>query len=198
MHLNLFLLLVTLTSIACDSIVASSKGLIQVKTLDVNSQRERTDGMRRNLREEVTEADIADGEERTPFNFQSLMADSKTSANNLNFDDAVLGDKLTRFKSLNDLNDLNGALLEKKVKDLKRTERFNRFDNALSGEEGNKLTRSKSLNDLNDLDDALPREKVSKFKRTQAFKRTDDALPREKVSKFKRTQAFKRTDDALP
>ena len=64
MRLNLFLLLVTLICIACNSVVASSKGLIQVKTLDVNSQHERTDGIRRKLREEVVAADVDDGEER--------------------------------------------------------------------------------------------------------------------------------------
>ncbi|CAI5717289.1 unnamed protein product [Peronospora effusa] len=50
MRLSLFLLLVTLTCIACDSIVASSKGLIQVKTVDTNSQHERTDEIHRKLR----------------------------------------------------------------------------------------------------------------------------------------------------
>ena len=64
MRLNLFLLLVTLICIACDSVVASSRGLVQVKTLDVNSQHERTDGIRRKLREEVVAADVDDGEER--------------------------------------------------------------------------------------------------------------------------------------
>ncbi|CAI5739796.1 unnamed protein product [Peronospora farinosa] len=64
MRLNQFLLLVTLTCIACDSIVASSKDLIQVKTLNANSPRERTDGIHRNLREGVVEANIADVEER--------------------------------------------------------------------------------------------------------------------------------------
>ncbi|CAH0490569.1 unnamed protein product [Peronospora farinosa] len=64
MRLSLFLLLVTLTCIACDSIVASSKDLIQVKTVDTNSQRERTDGRGRKLREGVVETDIDDLEER--------------------------------------------------------------------------------------------------------------------------------------
>ncbi|CAI5716840.1 unnamed protein product [Peronospora farinosa] len=50
MRLSLFLLLVTLTCIACDSIVASSKDLIQVKTVDTNSQHERTDEIHRKLR----------------------------------------------------------------------------------------------------------------------------------------------------
>ncbi|CAI5717348.1 hypothetical protein KXD40_007446 [Peronospora effusa] len=64
MRFSLFLLLVALTCIACDGLVASSKGLIQVKTLDTNSQRERTDGIRHKLREGVVETDIADVEER--------------------------------------------------------------------------------------------------------------------------------------
>ncbi|CAH0490576.1 unnamed protein product [Peronospora farinosa] len=51
MRFSLFLLLVTFTCIACDSIVASSKDLIQVKTVDTNFQHERTDGIRRKLRE---------------------------------------------------------------------------------------------------------------------------------------------------
>ncbi|CAI5739789.1 unnamed protein product [Peronospora farinosa] len=77
MRFSLFLLLVTLTCIACDSIVASSKDLIQVKTLDTNSPRERTDGRGRKLREETVEADIADVEERMAFNVQWMGADLK-------------------------------------------------------------------------------------------------------------------------
>ncbi|UIZ28833.1 hypothetical protein KXD40_007471 [Peronospora effusa] len=72
MRLSLYLLLVTLTCIACDSIVASSKDLIQIKTLDANSPRERTDGIHRNLREGVVEDDIADVEERNAFSFGKL------------------------------------------------------------------------------------------------------------------------------
>ena len=38
--------------------------MVQVKTLDVNSQHERTDGIRRKLREEAVAADVDDAEER--------------------------------------------------------------------------------------------------------------------------------------
>ena len=72
MRLNLFLLLVTLICIACDSVVASSRGLVQVKTLDVNSQHERTDGIRRKLREEAVAANVADVEERVSFSLDKL------------------------------------------------------------------------------------------------------------------------------
>ncbi|RMX63585.1 hypothetical protein KXD40_007460 [Peronospora effusa] len=77
MRLSLFLLLVALTCIACNSIVASSKDLIQVKTLDTNSQRERMDEIHRKLREGTDEADFADVEERMAFNVQWMGADSK-------------------------------------------------------------------------------------------------------------------------
>ncbi|UIZ29153.1 hypothetical protein KXD40_007566 [Peronospora effusa] len=146
MRLNLFLLLVTLTSIACDSIVATSKGLIQVNTLDANSQRERTYGIRRNLRGEVTGADIADGEERAFFNFQSLMADSKGSISN--FQNAALKMSKERYAAIleivgrkyaslvNKFKKLHlkkqpseeVAVLKKEKKTLTRTKRFKRSD----------------------------------------------------------------------
>ncbi|RMX62491.1 hypothetical protein KXD40_007568 [Peronospora effusa] len=144
MRLNLFLLLVTLTSIACDSIVATSKGLIQVKTLDANSQRERAYGIRRNLRGEVTGADIADGEERAFFNFQSLMAKGSIS----NFQNAALKMSKERYAAIleivgrkyaslvNKFKKLHlkkqpseeVAVLKKEKKTLTRTKRFKRSD----------------------------------------------------------------------
>ncbi|CAI5719516.1 unnamed protein product [Peronospora destructor] len=90
MRLNQFLLLMTLTSIACGSIVASSKGLIQVKTLDAISQRELTDGTRRKLRGSLKKDDVADVEERAPISFEHFAA---------KFDGMVTKSK-RKFKSL--------------------------------------------------------------------------------------------------
>ncbi|CAI5741401.1 unnamed protein product [Peronospora destructor] len=103
MRLNRFLLLVILTCIACDSIVASSKGLIQVKTLDATSQRELTDGTRRKLRGSLKKNDIADVEERAILpesilvTFDSMVTKSKDVAKQINLKSESLVQKFKNF-----------------------------------------------------------------------------------------------------
>ncbi|CAI5741422.1 unnamed protein product [Peronospora destructor] len=113
MRLDQFLLLVTLTCIACDSIVASSKGLIQVKILDATSQRELTDGTRRKLRGSLKKDDIADVEERAQIPLEDLGNKLNGMKTKLNGMKTKLDGMQTKSKDVaNKINLKSKSLLE--------------------------------------------------------------------------------------